>query len=160
MKLIPLTQGKFTKVDDESFDELNQYKWHYTHYGYAGRKSSKEEEESGLPQIILMHRQILDFPIGRDVDHRDLDKLNNTRENLRECTKTDNSRNTKKRNNKTSKYKGVCWAKDRNKWRAFIRYNDKRIAIGSFDSEKEAGIAYNEKAKEYFGEFAWLNDIK
>lgn len=27
MKLIPLTRGYFTQVDDEDFEELSKYKW-------------------------------------------------------------------------------------------------------------------------------------
>jgi hypothetical protein len=46
------------------------------------------------------------------------------------------------------------------KWQAYINYNHKRICLGCFDSEEEAALEYNKKAKELFGEFAYINQIK
>jgi len=49
-----------------------------------------------------------------------------------------------------SKYMGVCWRKDCNKWRAIIRHNNKYKSLGSFDTEKEAAIAYDKSFIEIF----------
>ena len=41
MKLIPLSKGLFTQVDDDLFDYLNQWRWHASQGGhkyYAERK--------------------------------------------------------------------------------------------------------------------------
>lgn len=38
----------------------------------------------------------------------------------------------------TSKYTGVYWAKNRNKWQVFIYVNDKRICLGYFNIKIEA----------------------
>lgn len=165
MKLIPLTRGKFAVVDDETFDELSKYKWFYTHYGYAGRSAKKHELEKGYPNVILMHRQLVNAAKKEDVDHIDGDRLNNQISNLRICNRRQNLQNQAKvmrtkKGKATSKYKGVYWAKDREKWRATIRANGKRVAIGSYDNEKEAALAYNEYASKYFGEFARLNEFR
>lgn len=59
----------------------------------------------------------------------------------------------------TSKYVGVCRPKDRKRWVATISYMGKGIYIGTYITEKEAAIAYNNKALELFGNNAILNII-
>ena len=59
----------------------------------------------------------------------------------------------------SSKYKGVSWSTRDKRWVAAIKFNYKRIGLGYHKLETEAAKAYNEKAKELFGEFAWLNTI-
>ena len=43
------------------------------------------------------------------------------------------------------------------KWTAAIFYKGKRIYIGTFDDEEAAAWAYDQKAKEVFGEYGCLN---
>ena len=66
--------------------------------------------------IFLMSTHYL--PKG--IDHIDGDKTNNLMENLRDITQSQNCRNKKKRSGCTSKYRGVAFAKERNKWLASI----------------------------------------
>jgi hypothetical protein len=94
------------------------------------------------------------------VDHIDRVKTNNNIGNLRWATQPENEANTSKRLNMTSKYKGVYWHKDKNKWHVSITKDRKKMHIGYFKDEDEAGLAYNKKAIEYFGEFAYLNVIE
>ena len=95
------------------------------------------------------------------VDHIDGNRLNNTVNNLRWATATENSRNRKKVSNPTSsKNKGVNWYADSKKWRARIQTDTQRLHIGYFDNEIDAAKAYNNKAIELFGEFASLNDLE
>ncbi|RLC31508.1 MAG: hypothetical protein DRH37_02915 [Deltaproteobacteria bacterium] len=39
-----------------------------------------------------------------------------------------------------NKYKGICFRKDLNKWRAYIHYNNKRINLGTFNKEIDANL--------------------
>ncbi len=57
----------------------------------------------------------------------------------------------------TSRFKGVCWDPNRELWKAQIRKDGKGGFIGRFDDEIEAALAYDAKARELFGEHAWLN---
>ena len=49
----------------------------------------------------------------------------------------------------SSKYKGVSWQKDRNKWVSRIKINGKQKNLGSFTSEEDAADAYQKALKMY-----------
>lgn len=104
-----------------------------------------------------MHRAIMRTPQGKQIDHRNHDGLDNRRCNLRECSHIENMRNQLPQKTGTSRYKGVHWEKERGKWRAQIKHTCKQMRLGRYASEKDAAKAYDKKAKELFGEFAYLN---
>ncbi len=154
MKKILLTKGKYTIVDDEDFDYLNQSNWYaseshdmYRAKGYMNGKS------------IYMHRIIMKLKNDQFCDHKNGDPLDNRKENLRICSQAENQRNKKINIKNTSGFKGVVWIKDRKKWEVRIRRNYKNIFIGYFNDIIDAAIAYNHAAKKYHGEFASLNKI-
>jgi len=151
-KLIPLTQDKFAIVDAQDYEWLSKYKWYALkdkRTYYAARSSNRK--------TLRMHREIMRAPKHLLVDHRDHNGLNNRRSNLRICTLAENIRNRRSNRGSTSKYKGVTWFKARNLFQASITFNGRRIHLGYFKSEIDAAKAYDKKAKELFGEFAYLN---
>lgn len=154
MKGIKLTKGKFTIVDSSDFKYLNTVKWFYLNPGYAARtirlKGNKFKKQ-------LMHRLIMNAPNGLEVDHKNGNKLDNRRSNLRLCTKAENHRNRGLQKSNTSGYKGVCWSKRNKKWIARIAFNGKRYDLGYFSDIRKAAQAYNNAAKKYHKEFAKLN---
>lgn len=92
------------------------------------------------------------------IDHKNNNKLDNSVENLRWCSKKQNSMNRLKQKSKSSsKYKGICFDKQNNKWRAYINIGGKRTHLGYFDNQIEAAEKYNEAANLHFGEFANIN---
>ena len=93
------------------------------------------------------------FPDSQ-IDHINGIKTDNKIQNLRLATNSQNCSNREKQSNNTSGYKGVCFIKSKEKWRARIGYSGKKIDIGFFDTAKEASYAYKEKAIELHGEFA------
>jgi len=82
------------------------------------------------------------------IDHININPLDNRIENLRVATCSQNVRNQNKRKNCSSKYKGVCWDKECNKWLSAIRINNKTKHLGRFDNEEEAHLAYKKKYEE------------
>lgn len=158
MKRIPLTQGKFAIVDDDDYESLSKFTWCYKadKCGYAIRGMWIYPKT----KIIRMHRQIMNTPKGMQTDHINGDGLDNRQSNLRICTNQQNSMGHKKKiKNKTSKFRGVSWLKDRQKWRSVIMFNQKQTHLGHFHSEGDAAFAYNKKAKELFGKWAQLNTV-
>ena len=108
-----------------------------------------------------MHRTVMNTKTGEWIDHIDRNKLNNTKNNLRKCTHAQNQQNRIHSNTHkySSRYKGVWWRKDNQIWGVQINLDGKRLNIGSFKNEDNAGARYNDKALKYFGEFALLNYI-
>ena len=105
-------------------------------------------------------QEFIDNPDSKKyVDHIDHNKTNNTILNLRWVSNSENSMNRMKRQNTSSKYKGVSFLKRENKWVANIMLNGRRKHIGYFTNEKEAGRKYNEAAIDLFGVHAFLNEI-
>lgn len=148
-KIIPLTKGKYAKVDNDDFELLINFNWKCNYHNY---------ERS--VHLGLMHRFIMNCPKNKIIDHINHDRLDNRKANLRICTVSNNGMNRLKYSGFTSKYKGVCWVKERSLWKSSIKHNDAYIHLGFFENEKDAGLAYDKKAIELFGEFALLNFTK
>jgi len=154
MKIIPLTQGKATLVDDEDFEFLNQFKWYAhkcrnTYYVQRGYK-----KEDGKLGNIHMHRIIMDIKNNKQIDHIDHNGLNNQKSNLRICNHKQNMRNSTGFGK--SKFKGINLQRGKY-FAAHISINGKTKHLGSFKTEIEAAKKYDEAAKMYYGEFANLN---
>jgi len=134
---------------------------HYFTQLLTFNKQHKTFHLSGADSPSL-HRIIAKAQKGEWVDHKDGDTCNNSKENLRVCTKQQNHFNTPKTVSEhvTCRCKGVSKksSKGRQKrYHARIMVNYKEISLGYFYTEEEAGRAYDEAARKYFGEFACVN---
>lgn len=160
MREIPLTQGKVALVDDADYESLSMYKWHAWKNPKTGEFYARRNiVVNGKKTIIAMHTVLMQPPEGHEVDHVNLNGLDNRRENLRVVTRSQNMANTRSRGG-SSAYKGVSWSNQAKKWHAYIGYQKRRIHIGFFNEERDAAAAYNTKAMELFGEHALLNDVR
>ena len=158
---IPLTRGQYAIVDPERYAELAKHKWHvsWSRGGiYAVRLVKAEKGSKVRQKVVSMHRVIIGPGEGKIVDHINHNGLDNRIANLRIATMRQNNWNARKRRcNCSSKYKGVHRLKSKKKWRARITFNGRSILIGDFDTEKEAGMAYDGMARQLFGDYASLN---
>lgn len=159
-KQIKLTQGQVALVDDEDFESLNKFKWQalwndstQSYYAYRAKGPWRSRITTHMAREILglVHND------GNQVDHRNKDTLDNRRENLRVCTKSENMINRCKFKNSSSKYKGVYWNKTKKRWISQIQINGHRKSIGNFTNEIEAAKAYDAEARTHYGEFATFN---
>ena len=82
-----------------------------------------------------------------NIDHINNNPSDNRICNLRLVNQSENMQNTSKWKTNTSGYKGVTWAKDKNKWGAQIWKNYKRHHLGFFDKPEIAYEAYCQAAK-------------
>jgi hypothetical protein len=100
-----------------------------------------------------MHHFLTEWP---RVDHANGDGLDNRRANLRPASQLLNARNLRKRQGTSSRFKGVCRLPD-GRWQANIRINGHSRHLGWFVDEEAAAGAYDNAARELFGEFAAVN---
>lgn len=129
------------------------YKLNYTND--TGNRKQRSEYQHRL--IGLYHIDNLNNK--PHIDHIDGNKLNNNIDNLRWVSRSENMRNQKKADNKTSNYKGVYYRKDKKKWKACIEVNKIKKDFGYFSTEKEASDARDKYIIDNgLGEFFKLNN--
>ncbi len=149
MKTIPLTQGKFATVDDEDFDRIMSIgKWQFHSRGYAAHNTYSQKKKV----TILMHRVVIDCPEGMQTDHKNMNKLDNRKENLRMATVGQNHCNRTAQKNNSTGIKGV--QKRGNSFRAALNFGGKRVFNKSFRTPEEASAARLAAAVKFHGEFA------
>lgn len=156
MREILVGSNSLTQVDDQDYGDLMQFTW-YLHSRNLNRVpyAYRQWKENGQRRSEFMHRRITKAPAGYMVDHADRDGLNNQRRNLRVCTGTFNNVNRELPDN-VSGYRGV-FPGGIGRWRAQVTFRGIRINLGTYRDRVEAARVWDAKAKELFGEFAWLN---
>lgn len=110
---------------------------------------------------LRLHRVVMNASAEQLIDHVDHNGLNNCRSNLRIATHELNAVNKLKSKTAatSSEFKGVSFHKQAGKWAAHYRAKNVKQHIGLFDTEVEAALAYNEAARQVWGEAASLNVI-
>jgi hypothetical protein len=149
---VPLTQGYTAIIDAADVPLVEGWNW----YALVKPRSvyvMRQDCSGTNPRTVYMHRVLMGSPKGLDVDHLDGDGLNNMRGNLRTATRLQNLHNMRKSRRNKSGFKGVCWDKGANKWKAQIMLNYKQNHLGLFNSPEKAHAAYCRASEKYHGEF-------
>ena len=95
---------------------------------------------------------------GHIYDHINNDETDDTDNNLRPVTATQNSYNKKLAKNNTSGFKGIVHTKS-GTWSAVLWCGGKSYSGLTFTNKIVAALSYNELAKCHHGEYASLNPV-
>ena len=135
-------------IDIEDIDTITSTKWYRRPDGYVATNNYRGEGYKYLHSVLL-------GKCGHDtyVDHRDRDRLNNRKTNLRIATPSQNGMNKNIRSNNTSGRIGVHWSASNNKWCAMICDNGQHTNLGYFDDFNDAVACREAAERERFGEF-------
>lgn len=151
MRLINISNStKLMLIDDEDVTRITNYSW-----SLNSNETIISANIGGKTTTI--GRFILNYTGENQVDHEDLNILNNQKSNLRIATRSQNQQNRNVMSNNSTGYKGVFWQKSRGKYLVQIKTETQRIHIGRFSDPIEAAKAYDAAAIKHFGPFAQLN---
>lgn len=148
-----MNNGDTMLLDKEDYEKLKNKTIYYVQGGYPSFNSNGER--------TYVHRFIMNVEDEKIIDHKNMNILDNRKENLRITSHIYNHGNVKKYNleNPTSQYKGVTYDKSNKNWLVRVKYNQSIFYTGRHSNEISAAHAYNHYAKKAFGEFAYLNDL-
>lgn len=156
---ILLTKGQFALVDADDYDLLMKVgRWCYSRSRYAVHYYT---DELGRSKTLYMHRYLMERNIrggisaGMQVDHRNNNRLDNRRSNLRLATRRENQAHKGQRKDSSSPFKGVT--RNTGKWEARIKYGSQRINLGRFDKPEDAAWMYDAATRLLNKDFAGPN---
>lgn len=148
--------GGTVLVSPPDYRMAKMYRWRVNKDGYAGVWIYDRQAKRG--RTLLLHRLICHVSDDVLVDHKNRERLDARRENLRPATPSANSANrTKTRKGTSSRYRGVTLHGATGKWQAGAKQFDTFHHCGLFESEEAAARAYDAKARELWGDFAACN---
>lgn len=148
-----LPDGHTFSFDAEQVNIVTSQKWYYCfnkkyQLGYIYNKD-------GVPlhQLLAFHQK------GLEVDHINLDTMDNRSSNLRLVTHQQNQINQPLQSNNTSGVSGVSYYPPRKKYRARIKIGQHDIHLGYYPTFQEAVQARNVGMKCMFGDYGRYDDV-
>lgn len=150
---------KSVEIDDDDYEIVKDYKWYYSN-GYATTTfhrigCSKTDKNRNVN--IRMHQLIMGEPPqeGLILDHKDRNRINNKRSNLRWVTYQQNLFNSSPAKNSKLGLKGIT--REGNKYGVNIKVDGIGYHLGAYSTKKEAAMVYDKAARFHRGEYAYLN---
>lgn len=126
------TVAAYAIVSAEDYAALSVYRW----WRHSPEKPYPVRKVRG--RLVFMHREVAEAPVGVEVDHRNRNKLDCRRENLRLATHSQNKQNLDPYANNTSGHRGVSWNGKRGRWEGHLTLDGRAKFVGRF---KEIGEA-------------------
>lgn len=152
------SKGEEFWFDLEDYDKIKDYCWYYSE-GYLRTNTTIGK---GIQDSFSLHRLLMDFPEGKEVDHiihpaKDQNKYDNRKQNLRIVNKSQNQMNKHLQENNTTGNVGVRWHSRDNIWEAWISVCNESIYLGRFENKQDAIEARRVAENKYFGEYGFEN---
>lgn len=146
------SKGEEFYFDLEDYDLIKDHCWYINARGYVVTQTDNDK------QVLYLHRVVTNAKENEVVDHKfGSDYLYDNRKcKLRCCTQSNNLMNRVIGSNNNSGISGVCYSKERNKWRAYITVNRKQIYLGMFINKEDAIQARLNAEIKYFGEYSYI----
>lgn len=160
MYRIRLEKDKGTVLVDDCDQDLGGVKWYANGEGYAVRMAGKGTgRTTERLHVVVARRKYGAIPQGMQVDHKDGNRLDCRRDELRLATPAQQMQNRRRRSlgGVETPYKGIHFHKKSGFWQAEMRVKGKYTYIGIFKDELDAARAYDAKARELYGEYARCN---
>lgn len=154
-------RGREALIDADALPLVQTRRWRFA----AAETGRGGEVQTMIPsENIRLHYVVMGITSDTEfhVGHRNDDPLDCRRANLVVRTLTDTAANKRKQATWcgrpcTSRFKGVCWDRRRERWYAKIKKDRVTRHLGSFRDEIAAAQRYDEAARELFGEHARVN---
>lgn len=132
--------------DLDDWELAKNYNWALHHTGYA--YTTVDSKYTTFHDFVMNNKDR-----KLQIDHKNINPLDNTKNNLRIVTRSQNMMNRNILKNNTSGYKGISLNKATGRWIARIGINGKRISLGTYDDIKDAIKIREEAELKYFGEY-------
>lgn len=120
-------------IDKDDYEKVNKYKW-YEVDGYCVTKGIDKKNPTDICNVIFNNYNAI-------YDHRDKNRLNNSKANLREVTIQQNAMNMGKKISNSSGVTGVHLQATKKKWTAVMTCNYKLLWGGAYESFDDAVLS-------------------
>jgi hypothetical protein len=148
-------KAEVSGITKEQHKILESMSWCIDTRGYFYTNMTVDGRQLRVPLHQMVNNMRYSIPLwdntyteySLDIDHINLNKYNCKPDNLTYLTKSMNS-SKKSKEGKTSRYYGVYWNKQKNKWHARYRLSNKMKHIGYYQTEEEAARARDKAVRE------------
>lgn len=147
---LELTRGQFCLIDSCELMILGNFSWFSSRNPSTGDFYACQHQNR---KIVHLHRMLMGFPEGLEVDHINGNTLDDRRINLRLADDSQSAQNQKISKNNTSGVKGVSYCRTKRKWSAKIGRLGKWVHLAYSDSFEEAVLIRTEAEIREHGKF-------
>ena len=133
---IPLTRGKVALVDDDVYEWASRHNWFLVGKGYAARFVRRGR---GKRDTLYLHLLVLPPAPGTVTDHRNGNRLDCRRSNLRRVTVSQNGQNVRRPDPRSvSGVRNVSWSPRRQRYYVRLTVAGLTMRFGGYASLEEA----------------------